>query len=58
MSIFAPAAGVAESIRDRFGLARIITATNVFALIEDVHEMIESLLLLFDEEGVFVTESH
>lgn len=40
------------------GRARLVTATNVFAHIEDVHEVVEGVLELLDEPGLFVTESH
>jgi hypothetical protein len=40
------------------GRAKIITATNVFAHIEDVHEIVGSVLDLLDENGIFITESH
>jgi hypothetical protein len=44
---------VAES-----GRAKVVTATNVFAHIEDVHEVVEGVLELLDEDGIFITESH
>ncbi len=40
------------------GKAALVTATNVFAHIEDVHEIVRSILLMLDEKGVFVSESH
>ncbi len=40
------------------GKAKIITATNVFAHIENVHEIVEGVLDLLDHDGVFITESH
>ncbi len=49
---------LAEQTRKQHGPARIITATNVFAHIEHIHEIVESILLLMEEKGVFVTESH
>jgi len=42
----------------RHGSAKIITATNVFAHIEHIHDIIESILLLLDQKGIFVSESH
>ena len=50
--------GLAEQTRKQHGPAKIITATNVFAHIEHVHEIVESILLLLDEKGVFISESH
>lgn len=40
------------------GKARLVTAANVFAHIEDVHEIVEAIVELLDEGGVFVSESH
>lgn len=40
------------------GKARVITATNVFAHIENVHSVVDSVLHLLADDGVFVTESH
>ncbi|MCH9022494.1 MAG: class I SAM-dependent methyltransferase [Planctomycetes bacterium] len=49
---------MAQQVLDDEGPATIITATNVFAHIENVHEIVESILLLLDEKGIFITESH
>ena len=49
---------LAEQTRKQHGPAKIITATNVFAHIEHIHEIVESILLLMDEKGVFISESH
>jgi len=40
------------------GRARIVTATNVFAHIEDVQSVMQSVLALLDENGIFISESH
>jgi hypothetical protein len=40
------------------GKARIVTATNVFAHIEDVHEIVDCILELLDQDGIFISESH
>jgi hypothetical protein len=40
------------------GRARIVTATNVFAHIEDVQAVMKSILTLLDEDGIFISESH
>jgi hypothetical protein len=40
------------------GKARIVTATNVFAHIEGVHDIVESVLSMMSDDGVFITESH
>lgn len=40
------------------GKAKIITATNVFAHIEDIHAIVRSILLLLSDDGIFISESH
>jgi C-methyltransferase C-terminal domain/Methyltransferase domain/Putative zinc binding domain len=49
---------LAGETRAQHGPAKIVTATNVFAHIEHIHEIVESILLLLDENGVFISESH
>jgi len=49
---------IAEKTRREQGTAKVITATNVFAHIEHIHDIIESILMLLDENGVFISESH
>ena len=49
---------LAEQTRKQHGPAKIVTATNVFAHIEHIHEIVESILVLMDEKGVFISESH
>ena len=49
---------VVLSVRSEHGLAKIITATNVFAHIENVNEVVESILELLAADGVFISESH
>jgi len=56
MSFFgAPAAArvVAEC-----GPARVVTATNVFAHIEGVHDIVDAIVSMLGEDGVFISESH
>ena len=48
----------ALEVRDKVGLAKVITATNVFAHIENIHDIVESILLLIREDGIFISESH
>ena len=43
---------------DACGPAKVITATNVFAHIENIHDIVEAILLLLDRDGVFISESH
>jgi len=40
------------------GRAKVITATNVFAHIENIHDIVKNLLRLLDDDGVFISESH
>jgi hypothetical protein len=48
----------AERVQKAVGKARIITATNVFAHIENIHDIVEGILQLLDDDGVFISESH
>lgn len=47
-----------EQILQKRGKAKIVTATNVFAHIEDVHSVIDCILNLLKDDGVFISESH
>jgi len=40
------------------GKAKIVTATNVFAHIEDIHEIVDCMDKLLADDGIFVSESH
>lgn len=40
------------------GKAKIITATNVFAHMENVHEVLDDIVRLLASDGVFISESH
>jgi hypothetical protein len=40
------------------GKASMLTATNVFAHIEDIHEIVDCILELLDDRGIFISESH
>jgi len=48
----------ADKVLEEQGKAQIITATNVFAHIENVHDIVEAMLTLLDGEGIFISESH
>jgi hypothetical protein len=48
----------ANEVARTHGKARVITAANCFAHIEDVHTVIAAVLSLLDERGAFITESH
>jgi SAM-dependent methyltransferase len=45
---------ILSDIQDKF---KIITATNVFAHIDNIHEVVESIKVLLDEDGIFVIEA-
>ncbi len=47
-----------QDVLQNQGQAKIITATNVFAHIEHIHEVVENVLDLLSEDGVFISESH
>ena len=47
-----------DLVLKRFGKAKIITATNVFAHIADLHSVMKNVLKILDKNGVFITESH
>ena len=49
---------VAEKAVAEQGHAQIITATNVFAHIEDIHDIVAGVLTLLDDDGIFISESH
>jgi SAM-dependent methyltransferase len=53
---FTPA--VAGEVRREHGPARVVTAANCFAHIEDVHSIVEGILQLLGPQGVFISESH
>jgi hypothetical protein len=40
------------------GKAKVVTATNVFAHIEDVHEIVDCISELLSDDGIFISESH
>jgi len=45
-------------VAEERGRAKVVTATNVFAHIEDVGEVMRCLLELLDDTGIFISESH
>jgi len=49
---------LATEVSAAHGKAKIITANNVFAHIDDLEEIVEGVKVLLDDDGVFVTESH
>jgi len=53
---FTPA--VAAEVKGEHGPARVVTAANCFAHIEDVHSIVEGICDLLAFDGVFISESH
>jgi SAM-dependent methyltransferase len=51
-------ADAADRVRREQGPAQVVTATNVFAHIEDVHAVVENIRRLLAEDGTFISESH
>ncbi len=47
-----------DQVVAKVGRAKIVTATNVFAHIEDIHSIVEALLALLTDDGIFISESH
>ena len=49
---------VAKEVRSRAGVAKVVTATNVFAHMDDIHSIVEGVKHLMADDGVFISESH
>ena len=49
---------IAQQTHNLHGPAKFVTATNVFAHVEHVHDFVDSVLLLMNEKSIFVSESH
>ena len=49
---------VVSRVLSGHGAAKIVTATNVFAHIEKVNDIVENIVRLMDKDGVFISESH
>ena len=56
MRYFTPA--IAAEVKREHGPARVVTAANCFAHIEDVHSIVQGILDLLAPDGVFISESH
>lgn len=48
----------AKQTREKYGQAKIITATNVFAHVDQMASFMNGVDLLLGDDGIFVTESH
>ena len=49
---------VSKKILKKYGKAKVITATNVFAHIDDINTLMKNVLRVLNNDGVFITESH
>ncbi len=49
---------LSKKIIKKYGKAKIITATNVFAHIDDINETLKSIKNLLTDDGIFISESH
>ncbi|MBU1084267.1 MAG: class I SAM-dependent methyltransferase [Candidatus Omnitrophota bacterium] len=47
-----------ERVLGEHGQAKVVTATNVFAHIENVHDIVDGITKLLPSDGVFISESH
>lgn len=51
-------AELASRIYGTHGPAKVITACNVLAHVPDVHDFLDGVAILLDDDGLFVTENH
>lgn len=51
-------AKTAKQVLQKYGKAKIITATNVFAHIDNINSIIKSILKILTKDGIFISESH
>lgn len=49
---------VTKKVIKEYGKAKIVTAANVFAHIEDIHSVVKNVISLLNNDGVFISESH
>jgi hypothetical protein len=49
---------VVEKIEREYGKAKIVTATNTFAHMDNVNEAVKDVLKILEDGGLFITESH
>mgnify|MGYP006087069963 CR=1 FL=1 len=48
----------ARDVSEKYGQAKVVTACNVFAHITNAHDVVDGILEMLDDDGVFVSESH
>ena len=49
---------ISSKIVKKYGKAKVITATNVFAHIDNINSIVKSILKTLETDGVFISESH
>ena len=49
---------ISSQIVKKYGKAKVITATNVFAHIDNINSIVKSILKTLKTDGVFISESH
>jgi len=49
---------IALKVIKKFGKAKVITATNVFAHIDNINNIVKSIIKTLKSDGVFISESH
>jgi hypothetical protein len=49
---------VVDTIIAGHGKAQVVTATNVFAHIDNADQVVKDILKLMDQDGIFISESH
>ena len=49
---------LSKNIIKKYGKAKIVTATNVFAHIDKIDEVLHSIYNLLENDGIFISESH
>lgn len=47
-----------KNILKKYGKAKIITATNVFAHIDNINEILKYIIRILTDDGIFISESH
>jgi hypothetical protein len=49
---------ISSKVIKRYGKAKVITATNVFAHIDNINSIVKSIIKTLKSDGVFISESH
>jgi methylation protein EvaC len=48
----------AADLKERYGPASVMLANNVFAHLDEMHDIVAGIADLLDDDGVFITENH